>query len=376
MRLLLMLLYALHVSANLCDLTLENSNFTISQGDYDPQSDGRYLYNYDRLRLTSQCQNGSWFLYATGDGIHYWGNAFVNSADFALQQTLKADTPFNTQTPFYDYASAGAQARVYRLYGGYDDGDNRISAGLQNITMGVGRIWTPTNLFNPKNSYAIEPDEVYGVAALSYTRTLGDTTQLHLVASQKRDYGIKSAARVKLLLESVEVALDLIDSDSTKMAGYEIEGALGNVGLRSEGAYIDTTLNTSKEVRFFQGIAGADYGFVNGLTLTAEMLYSSERFDIYEQLANYNHDISANLLGSYCYGAMMASYPLSLVFEGALLYIESFSDTPSRFIAPTLTYRFSDYSALALGALLGFGPDESEFGMMQEQYYLKFDVAF
>ena len=102
--------------------------------------------------VITQCQSGSWFLYAIGDGINYWGDAFVNSADFSLLQSLKADTPFNTQTPFYDYASASVRGRLYRLYGGYDDGENRISAGLQNITMGVGRIWTPTNLFNPKRN--------------------------------------------------------------------------------------------------------------------------------------------------------------------------------------------------------------------------------
>jgi hypothetical protein len=40
----------------------------------------------------------------------------------------------------------------------------RLMAGLnaicslQNISMGVGRIWTPTNSFNPKNIYALESD--------------------------------------------------------------------------------------------------------------------------------------------------------------------------------------------------------------------------
>jgi len=131
-------------------------------------------------------------------------------------------------------------AKLYRLYAGYEDEENRVVVGLQNITMGVGHLWTPTNLFNPRNTYALEPDEVFGVAAISYTRHFSPTTDLSIVASQKANRSFKYAASLKGFLEFGDVAANVVSSDETLMLGYEVEGNLGDTGVevRSEGAYI------------------------------------------------------------------------------------------------------------------------------------------
>lgn len=356
------------------DYTINNSNFTISQGSALSGEDKTYIYNYNRLRFRGDYADDGFFTTVIADGVNYLGDRYIDSESFEYIEKIKSDTPFKTKTndgPRY--------VKLYRLYGGYEDSQNRVVAGLQNITMGVGRIWTPTNIFNPKNSYALEPDEVYGVAAVSYTRYINGTSHLNLVASQRADNTLKYAGRYKAFVGFAEVGLDAVISNDTKMAGYEIEGNLADTGIeiRSEGAYIEHSLaGRSDKVEFFQGIAGADYGFKNGVTLVLEALYSSEKFSYQEIIQNFDSEIASNLVHSKLYTAVSLSYSFNIFLDGSLLYIESFEGKNSRFISPALTYTLNDYNSFMVGAQILGGKSESEFESSDNTYYFKWSLSF
>ncbi len=363
------------------EYSVSNTNFTISGGSGEIDSTKEYLYNYDRLRFRGDYIQDEFFATVIADGVNFLGHEYVNSEYFDYVKETKADTPFNTDTQLADYDSGWAYAKLYRLYGGYVDEYNRITLGLQNITMGVGRIWTPTNLFNPKNSYALEPDEVFGVAAFSYTRYIDETSHITFVVSQGGDDRFKYAARYKAFLEFADFALDIITSEDTTMLGYEIEGNLyeSGVELRGEGAYIKNTLKTdsgSEEREFFQAIAGLDYGFVNGITLVGEALYSSDSFSYDEILFNLDSAALSNLVYSNLYGALSLSYGFTIFLSGSMTYIESFNDENSGFFTPSLTYTLDDYNTFTLGAMLQNGSDESEFGAISDSYYFNYSLSF
>ncbi len=364
------------------DTSVSNTNFTISQGSVFPNDDTRYLYNYDRLRLRADYSSDNFFATIIGDGVNYLGQEYVNSPSFSYVKILESDTPHSTQSSYHDYYEGNVYAKLYRFYGGYEDESNRIVVGLQNISMGVGRIWNPTNLFNPRNTYALEPDEIFAVSAISYTRHIGDNSDITVVASQKKDFTYKYALRYKAFLEYADVALNVIRSDETTMLGYEIEANLADTGVevRSEGAYINNALHVSltndEEVKFFQGIVGADYGFENGVTLVFEALYSSERFDYSTILLNINSEILPNLLYSNFYVGSTLSYSFTLFLDGSVGYIESFNDKNSRFITPSLTYTLNDFNSFSLGAMVQNGADDSEFGMFSNTYYVNYSLAF
>ncbi|WP_373000932.1 hypothetical protein [Sulfurimonas sp.] len=360
---------------------VDNTNFTISQGSIEPNTDKTYVYNYDRLRFRGDYTEGNYFVTLIGDGVNYLGHDYVSSNDFNYVKEIKSDTPFSTQTNHHDYYEGSVYAKLYRLYSGYEDNKNRAVAGLQNISMGVGRIWTPTNLFNPKNIYALEPDETFGVVALSYTKHINDTSHLSAVASQNADYTFKYGARYKAFLDFADFAIDAVSSDDTKMLGVELEGNLGDTGVevRSEGAYIKNTLKTLSDLdekEFFQGIIGADYGFVNGLTVIGEALYSSEKFTRGEILLNRDSEILSNLVSSNFYTAISATYTFNIFLDGGLVYIESFNDKNSRFVSPTLTYTMNDYNTFVLGAMIQNGPSTSDFGDYENTYYFKYALSF
>jgi len=364
------------------DYQISNTNFTLSQGSVLPNEKRDYLYNYNRLRLRGDISHENFFLTLIGDGVNYFGSKYVDSLSFTYLKTQEADTPFSTQSSYNDYNGGSAYSKLYRLYGGYENEHYRITLGLQNITMGVGRIWTPTNLFNPRNSYALEPDETFGVAALSYTYHLNATNDITVVLSQKADHSYKYAARYKAFLDISDIAINLVSSNTTQMAGYEMEANLLDTGIevRSEGAYIRHTLKSAldkeEDDAFFQGIAGADYGFENGITLVGEVLYSSKSFSYDEILLNFNSEIAPNLVNSTFYAGSNISYSFNLFLDASLSYIESFNTKNSRFITPSLTYTLNDYNTFTLGAMIQNGPKESEFGMFSDTYYFRYALSF
>ncbi|MFT7859996.1 MAG: hypothetical protein ABXS93_03570 [Sulfurimonas sp.] len=320
---------------------VENTNFTIHEKNY--------TYNYDRLRLRLDWQDQRLFATVIADGVNYLGEEYTDSEGFVYNKLLRSNTPFKTQTNYTDYNGGSAYAKLYRAYAGYEDGDNRVVAGLQNISMGVGRIWQVTNIYNPKNIYALEPDETYGVAGVLYTRYLSATSNLSAVISLDRNDEPRYALRYKSFLDVADVALDLVSDKSVNMVGYELEGSepSSGIGLRSEGAYFDT--NSSD---FFQGIVGVDYGFENGVTLIAEALYSSKIFTNEETLKNYESAYLQNIVGSHYFTALSLSYPINIYLDTSCVYIEGFDGEKSRFFSPQFTYTLNDYNSFTVGMML------------------------
>ncbi|MCW9026625.1 MAG: hypothetical protein OQJ77_04845 [Thiovulaceae bacterium] len=340
------------------DYRVENSNIHIKDTD---------TYNYNRLRLHLNYNQDAYFTTFIADGINYYSESYVNSIEFQLLSKIKSDTPFKTQTSFNTYEDGADYAKVYRFFGGYEDDNNRISIGLQNITMGVGRFWNPTNIFNPKNIYAIEADETFGVMALIYTRHIDDTTDIHVVSSIKEDETLKYALRYKTFLDFADLALDIIYSDDTQMLGYEIEANLFDTGveIRSEGAYMKSDLVLENDVEYFQAILGADYGFVNGINLTFESLYSSKEFTYMQMLSNLKSDILSNMTSSKFYAGASLSYAFNIFLDSSVMYIDSF-DKKDAFSSLAFNYTLNDYNLFT-------------FGIMNQEnktYYLKYQLSF
>ena len=372
-RVVVFLILLSHVIYADFDYRVHNSNITVESKTY--------MYNYNRLRFRSDYTQDNYFSTIIVDGVNYLGENYINSNIFDNLKLLHSDTPFKTQTNFKDYGEGSIYAKLYRFYGGYEDNDNRVVIGLQNISMGVGRIWTPTNMFNPKNIYAIEPDEVFGVAAFSYTRHLSSTSHVRVVLSQKSDHSFKYLARYSAFTGFADIAVEFVSSNKTKMIGYEIEGNLASTGveLRSEGAFIKSSLKTpvdEEEKEFFQGIIGADYGFEKGVSIVAEVLYSSKKFSNQETVLNLNSEILSNLSSSHFYTGLTLSYSFNIFLDASLLYIESFNDKNSRFISPSLTYTLNDNNSFILGAMIQNGDGLSEFGRLDNIYYFKWVLSF
>lgn len=354
-------------------VNVENTNFVIRQPNLLNATD--YLFDYNRIRLKYAYTGGSFFVGAIGDRVDYFGYDYIHSPDFKYVSSITPDIPFKTRTDIARFHGNATFLKLHRLYGGYERGAHRVTAGIQKISMGVGRIWTPTDLYNPKNAYAYEPDEVMGVLALDYAYAPTALSVVNAVVSVRRDGTPKYAARYKGYLEVADFGLDLMRSDETVMAGYEVEGNVFATGAewRSEGGYFkNDPLNTE----FFQGILGLDYGFENGMSIAVEGLYSSKTFTYEQLLANAENEIVNNMVLSPLYLGGTLSYDFSLALGGSLLYIESFDEANSRFVAPSLSYTAGDHNLFSIGAMLGLGPQGSEFDHYGQRFYLNWQLSY
>jgi hypothetical protein len=351
------------------ETTFENSNFTLST---PLEGTGERVWaNYNRFRITGYVTEGNWFATVIGDVEHYLGQDYIHSAAYRAASAVRSDTPFATQTGTQRYGEGELFAQLYRLYGGYVDGKNRLSVGLQKVSMGVGRLWNPTDLFNPKNPLALEPDEVFGNVALVYTYTISELSQATGVVAQREDETFKYAGRLKGNVASVDMALNAVSADDVEMLGYELEGELGEsgVGLRSEGGWFrDKLLGTS----FFQGLIGADYVFENSLMLAGEWLHTSRSFDAEPGTAS---GAPANLVRAKDYLGMNAGYDIDPLLYSSLSLIVSAGDG-SFYLAPLLSYSLADDATLAAGAMLYGGSSGSEFGDYLPTLYLNLKITF
>jgi hypothetical protein len=194
------------------------------------------------------------------------------------------------------------------------------------------------------------------------------------VVAKRDDNSYKYAGRIKGNVSIGDIALDLYSSDDAEMIAYEIEGNLFDTGIewRSEGGYYNDKL-LDKE--FYQTILGLDYGFVNGLTVMTEWLHSSKTYSADEILFNQNSSLSNNRHISPDYVGASAYYDFNLLYNGALSLIYSPEDQSS-FISPLIEYSISDDASLAIGAMLYTGDDESEFGSVDNSYYLRLKATY
>jgi len=355
------------------DVTIENTNYTISKIPFGNEE--RTLYNYNRLRLTDNIKEENWFVNIIADIDNYYGKEYIDSFEYQYLRTIKADTPFDIETNAKNYGNGEVFGRLHRFSVGYADEKNHAVFGLQKITMGVGRIWTPTDLFNPRNPLALEPDQIYGNFAFSYAYAFGELSEVMGVVAKRHDHSYKYAGRIKTNVAIGDIALDLYTGDDAEMVAYEIEGNLFDTGIewRSEGGYYNDKL-LDKE--FYQMILGADYGFVNGLTVMGEWLHSSKTYNADEILLNQNSSLSNNRHISSDYLGASAYYDFNILINGALSMIYSIYDQSS-YISPVLEYSLSDDSSMAFGAMLYTGDDHSEFGSIDgNTYYFRLKATY
>jgi len=354
------------------EYSIENTNFTLSLVPYS--TDERIFYNYNRLRLDYTLKEENWYINFIGDIDNYYGKEYVQSDEYLFLRMIKADTPFDIETHTHHYDGGELFGRVHRLNIGYNDETHRLVFGLQKITMGVGRIWTPTDLFNPRNPLALEPDQIFGAYALSYTYAFDKTTEMMGVVSQRHDKSYKYAGRLKGYVGFADIALDFLHSNDAQMIGYEIEGDLFDTGIewRSEGGYFkDKILDKT----FYQGILGVDYGFQNGVTAVLEWLHTSKTYSALEVLNMQNSTLSGNRFISSDYIGSSLSYDFTLMLQGSASAIYSIDDN-SMFASPVLVYSLDDETTVSLGALLYIGDNQSEFGSFEHRYYSRLKKTF
>jgi hypothetical protein len=261
-----------------------------------------------------------------------------------------------------------------RLYFRQDFSWGNISMGRQRIAWGSGRIWNPTDLFNPVNPANFAKIEKDGadVAALAYF--FGDFTNLDLVYNpQKKIENSNAGFRFRTNLNKYDLAIVGGYFDKRIDAGWDFAGSVFNAGVRGEGIVSMNKEDLSNNYTRF--ILGTDYQITPELYALIEYQYNGEgkpNKSNYELLRLVNGEI-LNLSRNYL--AISANYIFSFITSASLLVNQNLNDG-SGFVAVSGLYSISSDLSLTIGAQITYGNNFSEYWYFPHSVYSQAEYYF
>ena len=277
------------------------------------------------------------------------------------------------------------QHYVDRLYFRQNFTWGSIIAGRQRIQWGTGRIWNPTDLFNPINPASFDKIEKDGADAVSAKVYLGSFTDVQAVVNFRTARGQADGApdAPDSTNFGVRFRTNFLEFDVSAMSGWfdrrmvfggDFAGNLLEAGIRGEAVYYleGEDLPNSDYLRM---IIGADYQFTPELYGLIEYLYNGEgKTDTsdYDVLRPFRGDI-LHLNTKYLY--VGGTYQLHPLVYGTAGLLQNIGDG-SGFVSLVASYSSSDNSTLSAGLMLSYGDEYDEYWYYPMSVYLKGEWYF
>ena len=303
------------------------------------------------------------------DGLYY-----SQEAAFGLTSTspMRQVTSLHWQPVTEDHFTASHY--IDRLYFDQDFSFGSLVIGRQRISWGAGRVWNPTDIFNPINPANFGKIEKDGADAASMKFYLGQLTDLQLVYNAEYHFKFSDyAARFHTNILEYDFSLMSGFVDKRLVNGGDFAGDIGGAGIRGEALMSSDVLN--KTGYFIKWILGADYQFTDKLYGLLEYYHNGQG-----TMDRYNYDLPALYAGQILnlakdYLVVSGSYQLTPLTTVSLSSNSNFNDG-SGYVAGTATYSASDNTSLTLGTLYTYGSSFAEYWYYPQAYYMKLDVYF
>ncbi len=255
---------------------------------------------------------------------------------------------------------------------GFDFGS--VEIGRQRISWGTGRIWNPTDLFNPINPatyYKLEKD---GADVISLRYIFGNFTDLNIVYNPQgkinnSNYGF----RFRTNFDTYDFSLVGGYFDQRIVAGCDFAGNFFEAGVHGEGIISMNKNNISKN--FAKFIIGADYQFTPLLYGLVEYHYNGEG-----KTNKFNYEFDRLLKGEILnlnrnYLAETISYQVTPLFTTSLTNITDLNDG-SGYFSLTGNYSVTENFYMNAGTQFTFGDKFSEYWYYPSSFYLEGEFYF
>ena len=329
------------------------------------------IVNVTRLRLRPELlvgDNGHLFCEYEISGLYHTTPVFLTAVReeiphqlFDLRWTIRKGDRYDIRH-FID-----------RLYYKFQFGNTEWSIGRQRVAWGTGRIWNPTDLFNPINPVDISKVEKDGVDAVSGKVFLGDFTDLTLIANPQMNNAINFGARFRTNVSEFDLSVVGGRFDRRLVIGGDFAGNVFDAGVRGE--LMHSMAEHSFPDRYIMLVLGADYQFTKELYALVEYHFNGRgkgQKDSYEILPLAEGSI-LNLARQYTtIMATWLAHPLALVTASVT---HNFNDGSS-YVNTMVSYGASDNINATLGGQVFLGSDLSEFWYYPTALYLKVDAYF
>jgi hypothetical protein len=287
--------------------------------------------------------------------------SYLSTAQYTLLNRRQALTSFDLS---HDYVARGnvvARHQLYRATLAWSGAATDVRVGRQRVALGTGQFWSPLDLLNPLDPTRLERDYRTGVDAVVVERRLGPVgrVQAMYAPGTARARAI-SAAYLHGNVGGADYSILAGRFRGDDAFGVDFAAARGGLGLRGEA----TLTRPAVGPRYARALVGADYGFANTLTLTAE-LYANGQGEVDRGRYDYAALASGRTLnvGRY-YGAVASSYQVTPLIKAALYGLANGGDG-SGVVWPRIEYSAMSNLDLVLGLQRFVGGETSEYGRLR-----------
>lgn len=286
--------------------------------------------------------------------------------DSALPQYWRADANYVERGDVY------GRHRLYRAAVTVTRGNVDLKLGRQRIAWGTGRFWSPLDILNPANPLALEREERVGVDAALLEAKLGPLSRASLVYAPAPDRGPASRAlQWHGNAAGVDASLVAGRLRGLDIVGMDVASQIGDVGVRAEAARLDPSGGPG----FNRWMAGADYAFANGLTLSAELYYNGagSRDPAGYDFAGLRSGRVASLATRYA--GLYASYEITPLMKW-VNYVVLNADDRSHAVDSRLVWSIGPATDLTFGVQHFIGTAGSEFAALPNAFQVQLQWFF
>lgn len=328
-----------------------------------PQAES-YTLDLNRLRLEVRGRPADWLVYEVQYDNEALLGSYLDTSQFAQLKAARPATYWDLEKNYVDRQSLLLRHRMHRGFVSLDMTVIDATLGRQRIAWGSGRMWNPTDLFNPYNPAQLERDERTGVDAVLVEKSFSALSRLSVAYAPQRNAPASRAVRYRSNFADTDIAVMAGEFRDSDIAGFEFAGRIGDAGVYGEAAYTRPETGDA----FTRGVLGAEYAFENSLTLGAEYYWNGEgtaqrsRYDLVRLFAGEIQSVAKHYTG------MHLKYDVTPLLRSENHLIVNHDDA-SRFFAPGLVYSLANNWDAAAGVQLFSGEADSEYGRFHNVYY-------
>lgn len=252
-------------------------------------------------------------------------------------------------------------------------GNVDLTVGRQRIAWGSGRIWNPTDLFNPLNPARFSKIEKDGVDAAAATVRLGDLSDLTAVWNPQRDRTSSFGFRARANWRTFDLAAIGGRFDDVWVVGGDLTGAVMDAGVRAEVICGIPLFGTADE--YWRATVGVDNQFTGRLYGLIEYHFNgtgSSTPSAYNLIGLMRGEILQ--VGRH-YVALQGSYLLHPLVSLQAGLVRNLNDR-SGYAGGTVTLSITDEASVAVGGQFTFGDAFTEYWYYPRSYYLRGDWYF
>ncbi len=263
----------------------------------------------------------------------------------------------------FDEISSGEKYRINHfidmLYYKHMFDDFEFTLGRQIVSWGSGRVWQPTDLFNPINPANIFKYERDGVDALTTKYYLGNFSDIEFVANFRETFQDNNyAVRFRTNYSEYDLSLMTGYFDKRAVLGGDFTGNLFDAGFRGEVLY--SFENNEDRNAYVKAVLGVDYQINSELYAMMEYQYNGEGKNNKKEYEFVRLALGQIQNLSVHYLTQQVSYKLGALWTLSANALQNINDG-SGYAGGVLDYSWLQDVNLKLAGMYFYGDEGSEY---------------